>query len=63
MLPRRAGAPVRQHPPLQLGEYLAARLSVIGAGERVASVNRLLQALETRQRLPKCGCDRAVASS
>lgn len=37
ILPRRAGAPVRQHPPLQLAEYLAAGLSVISAGEQVAS--------------------------
>jgi glycosyltransferase involved in cell wall biosynthesis len=35
ILPRRAGAPVRQHPPLQLAEYLAAGLPVISAGEQV----------------------------
>jgi len=110
IVPRRAGAPVRQHCPLQLGEYLAAGLSVIAAGDQVPSdyadlitpvddapqlaaalastldeppscralrcarmveyswsvraafVNRLLQELETHQRLPRCGYENAKAS-
>lgn len=105
IMPRRAGAPPMQDAPLQLGEYLAAGLPVVGSGEqnlgrysdlvscadnvlalaqalqacaeepascralrqerllvdawsiRAGFVNRLLDKLEVRERLPGCAYD------